>query len=391
LNKNFCYNAFTGLDINQDGSIRPCCKFSRKHIPQFNISQGIQQYRNSKWLKQLQYDFIQGKRPAGCNRCWQDEDAGIQSRRQADHERFSGTLANLKLTEKKFSIVGIAFNNLCNLACRVCGPWASSTWIAEEKKHLGDCSVKVSAWHQNPAYLDDLYNYTNSAVLLEMVGGEPFLAEFTDHLDFLKRFVHNKQSEQIKLHYITNATCMPKPGFLEAWQQFKNVEITLSLDDIGERFEYNRWPAKWDQVYQNIKAYQQLAIDYPNIRIGIAYTVSAFSIYYAGDFVEWCNIEGLPHPWFGLVSIHPHYHPGVLNTELKQTIRKKLSNSASAEVQKLVNFLDDVESDPDKFLAEVARLDSQRKQNFSLTFPELSANMKSTSDILMITNLTQQR
>ena len=60
---NFCYNAFTGLDVNQRGSLKPCCKFDLQSMPAFNISDGIEKYTNSKFVKRLQKQFLDNKLP----------------------------------------------------------------------------------------------------------------------------------------------------------------------------------------------------------------------------------------------------------------------------------------------------------------------------------------
>lgn len=372
ISKTFCYNAFTGLDIGTYGRIRPCCKFDTAHIPYFDINQGISQYRNSSWLKNLQYQFIQGKKPAGCARCWKEEDAGIKSRRQLDYQRHKQKLTDLNLREKDFVIVGVAFNNLCNLACRICGPWASSSWVSEHNKQNPGSELKASNWHKTGKNINELYEYSKNACIIEIVGGEPFLSDFTEHYDFLSKFVEAGNSQDVILHYITNATVFPGEKYKELWQYFKEVEIQLSIDDIEHRFEYNRWPANWDSVYKNIKAFQFYADTNNNISLGMSYTVSAFTIAYAAQFAEWCSNEGLPEPWYGLVNKRDYYHPGVLDVKIKDNIKKTLLSSNLEKVQNLANYLFVRESDMEWFLSEVKKLDHQRDQDFHKTFPELA-------------------
>ena len=42
---------------------------------------------------------------------------------------------------------------------------------------------------------------------------------------------------------------------LDLWQQFKLVQIDFSIDDIEQRFEYQRYPANWTQVTDNLQWY----------------------------------------------------------------------------------------------------------------------------------------
>ena len=371
INKNFCHHAFTGLDINPYGLMRPCCKFDISEIPAFSISNGIAEYRNSAWLKQLQYQFIKGERPTGCHRCWSEEDAGIESKRQLDYARYKPHLDHLSLKNKDFTIVGIAFNNLCNLACRICGPWASSTWIAENKKANVSQNGKVSTWHKLGKNINDLFDFSKNATLLEIVGGEPFLSDFTEHLTFLQKFIDAGNAKDVSIHYTTNGTVIPDQAYFDAWKQFKHIDIQISIDDTGKRFEYNRWPAKWSHTHCVIKELQSISASVHNIDISLAYTVSAFTIAYADQFVSWCKSEDLPMPWFGLVTDHPYYSPHILPSSLKDTIRQQLHCSQYPEVTQLAEFLDTGDEDVDTFLHMVTRLDQQRNQSFHETFPEL--------------------
>lgn len=369
--KYFCYNPFTGIDISSVGRIRPCCKFDYTQMPYFHIKDGIKSYQSSAWLKQLKYEFIQGKKPDGCRRCWQEEDAGIESKRQHDYKRFKPQLDNLSLREKDFLLVGIAFNNLCNLACRICGPWASTTWVSELKKAGSDKPGAFYDWHTVSSHIDDLYHHTNNAVLLDIVGGEPFLNDFDEHIEFLSRFVESGHAENTIIHYTTNCTVFPDNRYLKLWKSFKAIYMQLSIDDIEHRFEYNRWPAKWSTAYSNIKKFQELEASSTNVELSIAYTVSAFTILYANEFVEWCASEKLPEPWFGLVAQYPQYHPAVLDEDTKQLVKNTLANSKSENVKNLINYLTVKESDVKLFMDSVHQLDNIRNQSFTDTFPEL--------------------
>ena len=130
----FCHNPFIGLDINPEGHIRPCCKFLESEMPKFHIKQGIETYKKSKWVKKLQDQFIDGKRPKGCERCWKEESAGIESKRQLDYIRHKKQFDSVDLKNPNYINISLAFGNLCNLACRICSPNQSSRWASERNK-----------------------------------------------------------------------------------------------------------------------------------------------------------------------------------------------------------------------------------------------------------------
>jgi sulfatase maturation enzyme AslB (radical SAM superfamily) len=81
-------------------------------------------------------------------------------------------------------------------------------------------------------------------------GGEPLLSK--THLEFLQA-LPNK--EQVHINYNTNATILPDQTLIDLWQQFKLVKIDFSIDDIEQRFEYQRYPANWMQIKDNLQWY----------------------------------------------------------------------------------------------------------------------------------------
>jgi hypothetical protein len=53
-------------------------------------------------VKDLQTQFLNNVRPAGCIRCWQEEDAGIKSKRQLDYKRHGDSFDQHDITKTEF-------------------------------------------------------------------------------------------------------------------------------------------------------------------------------------------------------------------------------------------------------------------------------------------------
>lgn len=369
---NFCHNPFVGLDIHPNGQIRPCCKFLKSEIPYFNIQDGIDKYKSSEWLKSLQNQFLNGQKPKGCERCWKEEETGILSKRQMDHDRYSGEFNNEYLKKTKFINISVAFGNLCNIACRICGPKQSSRWASEKKKE-GESNYQIFNWYKNPRIMKDIWQSTLNAIHIDIPGGEPLLTEINEHFEYLENFVETGREKQVSLHYTTNGTIFPKDKNIAIWKKFKEIDLQISIDGTKNKFEYNRWPARWDEVYTNIKKYQKLSKDNPNIRLSISHSISVFTILYADQFFKWCIREGLPAPWTGLVSTPEYYNPAVLPKEVKKKLSTILDQSTIKEVRKLKYYLQyDNSKYFNQFLSVTRQLDTIRNQNFQTTFPELA-------------------
>lgn len=370
--KHFCHNAFIGLDISPSGNMKPCCKFLNSEIPKFHIKDGISQYQNSDFVKKLRSQFLKGERPKGCHRCWVEEDAGIKSKRQLDYDRHKSEFDKVDITKKDFKNISLAFGNLCNLACRICGPASSSKWASEENR-IGRKKFPIHDWFKDESIMQDIFNHTQDAVHFDIPGGEPLLVEITEHFDFLSKF-SNEQARNISLHYTTNGTNFPKSEFLHIWRRFREVDIQISIDDIGPRYEYNRWPAKWEQVYGNIKRLQKLERESENTRLSISFTVSAFTVFYAKRFFDWCLLEGLPRPWMGRLN-HPEYYSAeILPEDVADTIKAELESSTYQEVRNLSHYLDSSKKVLlPVFKQKVNELDKARNQNFKEVFPDLAS------------------
>ena len=68
----------------------------------------------------------------------------------------------------------------------------------------------------------------------------------------LKVCVEKGYAKNIDIHYNTNGTQLPPQEIFDLWSYFKHVEVAFSIDDVGQAFEYQRHPAKWREVNQNL-------------------------------------------------------------------------------------------------------------------------------------------
>ncbi len=111
-------------------------------------------------------------------------------------------------------------------------------------------------------------------------GGEPLLSK--EHVEFLQAL---PTKSKVILYYTTNGTVQPSPELLEVWTECSRVDVFCSLDDIGPRFEYTRYPANWKQTIENF----QWMIDNcgENVHYGINSTINVLSQYYVDEITEW--------------------------------------------------------------------------------------------------------
>lgn len=360
---NFCFHPWVGLDIDPQGNFKPCCKYKN------TISDNLNEYFSSSHLNDLKQQFLSGIKPEGCKRCWNDEEAGLPSKRILDKTYKLVDENNLSTIQ----VLSLPFGNTCNLACRTCNSFSSSRWATEEQK-LKDRFPGIQIhnhkkFYKDANFIEKIKTLSSNIIDIQFPGGESFITGIEEQLNYLDYLIENN-SKNITLTYITNTTTFPDNRFWDRWKSFKHVIIQLSIDGIKEKFEYLRWPAVWDTCYQNIKKYQSKQKQSTNIQLSISHTVSIFNILYLNDFFKWCMSEQLPEPYIGMVNHPMHYNVKNFPDCVKKEIAKTLGTLGFNSV---VDYLmQDHTQDFIQSMEWISALDNQRNQQFSSVFPEMA-------------------
>ncbi len=232
-----CIDAFKNINIvasSADGiKISPCCLSPTVSVD--NID-----FENDQYLNQTRESWTNNQYPLACVNCKNTELAGYPSRRHKVNQWYKEN--NLDNENVEMIKIDYWVGDLCNLACVICGPKYSSVWKQELKLPILTQKVKIN----------QLWTTLNLNKLryVHFNGGEPLLNK--EHVRFLQA-IPNKNSVQI--NYNTNGTVRASDELLSLWKQFKLVQLDFSIDDIGDRFEYQRYPAKWSEVSENLLWY----------------------------------------------------------------------------------------------------------------------------------------
>ena len=343
----FCFSPWTNLDISPQGDIAPCCKFIIDPQDQFNIQRdSLADYSSSAFLKEIKQDFLADQWPTGCVRCRKEEADNIKSKRQLDHDRWAEHYAQYQLDSNQWITASIAFGNTCNLKCITCGPYSSSRWNTESKQIYG-IDIKHVKFYRDD-FVDSLISQAPGIIHLDIPGGEPFLSGVAEQKILLKHYIDSGQAANISLHYTTNVTIFPDSEWWAIWAHFREIDIQLSIDGIGKRYEYIRHPANWSDTLNNTTRYIQKEQELSNVRLSVSHTVSAYNIYYLDEFFSWCYNVGLPRPWLGTLHSPEHMRPTSWSSEATEFIIKHLSSSKHKDVHVWMDVVIK-HSNPDKF------------------------------------------
>ena len=370
----FCFSPWSNLDISPQGQIDPCCKFRYDyyHDRPLNISQSkLDDYEKSRTIQIVRKDFQENQWPLGCERCRIEEENGIESKRQLDYIRWKEHYDQYDINKGGLLTASVAFGNTCNLTCITCSPVSSSRW---QREHLELYQEDVPPNHfYRRGFVDELLSMFPEIIHLDIPGGEPFLSGVSQQQELLQRLIDQGRAEQISIHYNTNVTNWPDPSWWNLWRHFREIDMQLSIDGIGQRFEYIRYPAEWKTVSNNVQRYLEEESRRSNLRLSISHTVSAYNIYYIPEFLDWCCAQGLPKPWLGRVHNPVHMRPSVWPDSAKQCIIDRLQNG-NEDAQTWAGMI--ANSDDSKhfnlFRERVSWHDRYRNLDFTKIFPEMA-------------------
>jgi sulfatase maturation enzyme AslB (radical SAM superfamily) len=260
--------------------------------------------------------------------------------------------------------IDLQFDIGCNLACRTCGTHASTFW----QKYLQQPVVPSHSKENVIAALSQL-DLSNLRMLV-FCGGETLLGQqYWDVAEWLGNNIPNAK-QRLTLCFQTNGTQPIHPRNYKTIQKFFLVKLHVSLDGIGSRFEYLRWPASWSQVTDNILSLRDTLPS--NVMFLVEETISVFNLAYQDELETWLkqnfftNKEGDP------VNHTRHIAQGIFSLE---NCSQEYVNWASRNNMSRNMINPNWKESPDHIhamLAEINKHDHMRQQQFSSVFPEVA-------------------
>ena len=389
----FCVLPWISLETSPIGTVRPCCLAEEEIVDdngnKFDLNTAsFVNIQNSQYMQNLRQDFLNAQQPSACRKCWREERAGRTSKRMHTLDRLKHMLPDQTWTAdaKPLMFLDLKLGNICNLKCRICGSWSSSQFAVEELANLGPNEdrrtnhhyqmLKQGAWpRENPTFWREIDQVVDQIRYIEFTGGEPFMIQ--EHFDMLQGLVDRGIAHNIEIHYNTNGTQYPKDAD-EIWKHFKLVEIAFSIDDVGERFEYQRTNAVWKEVCRNIGWFRTLREHYSNIRLQVCSTVNVFNVMYLEELAQWIDQQAFDFVYWNMmheayyfsISTLPNNAKLAIATQLQQAV---VDDRTRQEFAQIIDFMNrGVSLDGNILRMRVADLDRKRNQDLSVVEPEFA-------------------
>lgn len=361
---NFCRFLSNGYRIKSDGTglvYQPCCWFKKEInlIDNPNFDQEKQAITNiNDWVPE-------------CASCKQIEDSGAYGARSPRMRSFE-EIPDESIPDNMPAWMELTIDTTCNAACIMCGPWHSTTWRKQEVK------FKIKTLHDLPDLVDplDWLEIIKNKFSLQYVkrvsflGGEPFQSPVP--LAFLKllKSIHGSLSD-VGIHFQTNGSIKPPDELMSLAAECSAVRFSFSVDGVGDRFEYHRYPLKWDRLQETVSHIKSL--DLKPLMYCTA-TLTPLNVWYYDEYELWVRetfgdrVADNLKPNISIGKIALAHTPPLLRYEvykkfgIDHPVSKLFKNLGVQNYTSCVQYLD--------------QLDQYRKTNWRETFPYSATFLK---------------
>lgn len=377
----FCYYPFFQVVLAADGKYMPCShhvSFINQNGTEISTKNAtIEDAWNSDYMQKLRSNFNNNIRSEGCNQCWKEQALGLKPMR---YDSYGYNIPESQVKNPATPMrVEINASNICNLRCRICWSHASSRWIKEAKELYG--ANGELHFNMTPENTEAIRKWVPHFTQIGFFGGEPLMSE--ENIDLMRYCVQTGHAKHISLLINTNTTVYTDE-IVSLFKQFKNVYLNFSIDDIGNRFEYQRSGAKWNEVVENLRRYTAHG-GYnggDQIECKICCSVTSMNIYYFPEYFEFMNehFPGLPvfwnlvfQPWELSIQLLPAEVKKVIADRLTHFVKTtyKIEERRTKTIENLISYLDGQDERAfSNFFAHIDRHDKFRQESFADTFPE---------------------
>lgn len=345
----FCVLPWIHRFTNLGGEIQVCCTSEESHhaIPDakgrpLNIGDGLsdEEVMNVPFMRNLRLRMLAGERPPLCVRCWKTEAGGGKSRRNGENEAYGELIPELLAETRADGAIEVRvrsadfrLGNTCNLACRMCGPRASSRWASEwqgldhprfarTKEELA--RFNDNEWSKDPAVWERFEAQLPHLRHLHFAGGEPLVLPHMAKI--LRLCVESGHAKAIELTYNSNVTRIPD-AVKALWPEFRKVRVLASVDGFGALNEYIRHPSKWSVIDANLRDLDRGFARYGLNEVLLMCTVQVYNVLQLEPLFEYLaqgfeNVAPVPN----LINLYNpfYYRTQLLPPELKSLARERL-------------------------------------------------------------------
>ena len=354
MSKVFCNKPFNHNYIHPNGKYRLCCT-TIQDLPtdnNYNLfdasKHSLQDYWNSNRMKEVRRKMIAGEKIRDCERCYEQEEQGIRSLRDTQGmDEFIAITKPDGFLKRPATDMQLQLGNICNLKCKMCSQMYSHmhgmetkqigeqdpdwlNWVKKQGANVNNWTNELGVreeWYKDKELKMKMYEHISDNIeKLTIIGGEPTLIpEFYEIFDYCDK--NNTLQDKIVV-IVTNLT-NTNPKITKWLPKLKEWHIWASVDGLGERTEYIRYPSNWQKILASLEFYKKNIGTNGGITLSPA--VQLLNIDQLDDiikwWIDWCggelndqyNFTWLATVWYPLIC-----NPNIAPREWRLKVADKL-------------------------------------------------------------------
>ena len=313
---------------------------------------------NNEYMQSVRKTMLEGKVPASCTKCFEEEYNGVVSKRLWEMYEWNregldfGQLISSTDSDGKIPPVikylDLRLGHTCNLKCVMCSPHDSSRWVQDHAKIVPmtkstivlkqidwDKSEFNNYWYEKPEFWEQVFEQIPNIQQLYFAGGEPLMIK--EHRKFLDEIIRRGYADKIMLRYNSNGIYVNQ-DIIDVWSKFRQVRFAFSIDAYNERNGYIRYPTDWADIERSLRLLDNTP---DNIHVHIACAVQVFNVKHIIDFAKWKLAQNFKkinkfkmdeyEAGGGIINLHLLYIPTFLSARIlpqkdKDEIRQQFAD-----------------------------------------------------------------
>lgn len=362
MSKYFCSYPWEHIYVHTSGHVRLCCTSDQNVTKDdgyflYNLKNDkLTDTWNSRYMKEIRLAMIRGEKPKTCYKCWQALDQGLTALRRDNNKEH-----HISNTNSDGSIdyasrdVQLHFGNVCNLNCKMCSQMYSHSigkelikmgdadpdflkWVKKESGVLNNWTGELNVvydWFKNDKIKKSIFEHVSENVNeFNVIGGEPtVINEFFELLEYC----HSRGTLGNKTIGICTNVTNVNPRLTDWLPALKNFIIFPSVDGVGDRQEYIRYPSRWSKIVENLNFYHRIIKESNKGFINFQPAIQVLNIDMLDSMIDFflsyekAGISFVSYVQYPLIC---NYH--FLPQDYKEVVAEKLSNAKNKYLQNYI-------------------------------------------------------